>query len=598
MKLRRLGDGLIQKGYPVAARYVLVAAFVCLSPVSVSSAAPIGDQQITVQVGVQKRTCVVHVPPSYDGKRPLPLIIAFHGAGGTGQGLMGEFRTLADREGFIAACPDGITGHNRGWTALFGKPIPGGDGAQVDDVDDVGFVRLLIDRLRNSHHTDPNRVFVCGHSAGAYLSYRVAIDLADRIAAAGVINGSMGIRLLDGTPSVPDVRKPVAPVSIIHICGAKDRTVKFEGGQTVRVLVKSVPECVKHFVEANGCTTPGRETRDAEHGVTRTLYAGGKNGTEVKLVVLENGNHNWPSAKDGLAATQEMWNFFSSHPKRDRSTRGQPVKDHKPGARESTGTSTAPAASPTINNPQAAESAPKLAPGSTFSVAFPDMPPTFYALSQKKEAKARMTIFLPSNYDTRKKLPLLIFLNGGDGGTGNELGVARSLCEGRDFICVSVPLFKAAAVKTADSNAANNGFIMRGVDAAYMWPFFKTMLTKLEEVVPNIDPAQRILGGFSNGAHATAGLLDESNGEIAQRFSAFIFVEGGGRLQHYDMLKGRPFLMVSSSAKSRPRAQQICDAAKAAGAQATLIVEDVGKHDFPTSAYPAVRNWLRGLAIK
>lgn len=106
------------------------------------------------------------------------------------------------------------------------------------------------------------------------------------------------------------------------------------------------------------------------------------------------------------------------------------------------------------------------------------------------------------------------------------------------------------------------------------------------------------LRGGSNGAHAAQGLIDESDGEIARRFSAFLFVAGGGRLQHYDLLKGKPYLMVSSSAKSRTRAQQVCDAARAAGASVTLIAVDVGKHDFPVSAYPAVREWLRGPAMK
>ena len=91
-----------------------------------------------------------------------------------------------------------------------------------------------------------------------------------------------------------------------------------------------------------------------------------------------------------------------------------------------------------------------------------------------------------------------------------------------------------------------------------------------------------------------ANLIDESNGEVAHRFTAFFFVEGGGRLQHYELLKGKPYLMVSSNAKSRARAQQLYDAAKAAGAKAILIVEDVGKHEFPVSAYLAVRKWLLG----
>ena len=239
----------------------------------------------------------------------------------------------------------------------------------------------------------------------------------------------------------------------------------------------------------------------------------------------------------------------------------------------------------------AAEPAPKLTPGGTFTITFPEMPPTFYDRYANKDVKAQMTVFLPRNYDPERKHALLVFLSGGDGGTGSNPGVARALTEEKDFVCVSVPLFKASDPK------APRGYIMQDPDARHMWPFFRTMLAKLESLVPNIDPAHEVLGGFSNGAHAAAGLIDESDGEIARRFSAFLFVEGGGRLQHFDLLKGKPFLMVSSNAKSRPRAQQICDAAKAAGARAAFICEDVGKHDFPVSAYPAVREWLRGSAM-
>lgn len=236
----------------------------------------------------------------------------------------------------------------------------------------------------------------------------------------------------------------------------------------------------------------------------------------------------------------------------------------------------------------AADLAPRLTAGKTFTVQFPEMPPTFYALEQKEDVRAQMTVYLPTNYDAARKYPLFIFLNGGNGGAGVNLGVARSLTEGKDFVCVSVPLFK-----TSESR----GFvILSAPDGQYMWPFFEAMLEKLEEMVPNIDSAHRILGGFSNGAHATAALLDGSEGEVARRFSAFLFVEGGGKLEHYDQLKGKPFLMVSSNPKSRPRAQEICDTAKAAGAQATLIFYDAGRHDFPIGAYPAVRQWLRGPA--
>lgn len=244
-----------------------------------------------------------------------------------------------------------------------------------------------------------------------------------------------------------------------------------------------------------------------------------------------------------------------------------------------------------VYNGIAAEPVPKLNPGSTFTITFPEMPPTFYDVYSKKDVKAQMTVFLPRNYDAGRKHPLLVFLNGGDGGIGSNPGVARALSEEKDFVCVSAPLFKVIDPK------AVRGYVMHDPDASYMWPFFRTMLSKLVELVPNIDPADQVLGGFSNGAHATAGLIDESGGEIGRRFSAFLFVEGGGRLKHFELLKGKPFLMVSSNAKSRTRAQQICDAAKAAGAKATFVCDDVGKHGFPVSAYPAVREWLRGPAM-
>jgi len=237
---------------------------------------------------------------------------------------------------------------------------------------------------------------------------------------------------------------------------------------------------------------------------------------------------------------------------------------------------------------QAGEPAPKPAPGSTLTVPFPEMPPTFYALYNKNDVKAQMTIFLPRNYDPSRKHPLLVFLNGGDGGTGGNPGVARGVSEEKDFVCVNVPLFKAT-----DPKVPGGEYIMRDPDARYMWPFFKTMLAKLDELVPNIDPGRRILGGFSNGAHAAAGLIDQSDGEVARRFSAFFFVEGGGRLQHYDLLKDKPFLMLYGSEKSHPRAQQVYESALAAGAKAAIHgMNNVG-HAFPASEYPAVREWLR-----
>jgi hypothetical protein len=238
------------------------------------------------------------------------------------------------------------------------------------------------------------------------------------------------------------------------------------------------------------------------------------------------------------------------------------------------------------------EAAPRLTPGGAFYVHFPEMPLTFWAMENSKKEPAQMSITLPKNYTPEGKFPLVVFLQGGDGGNGGPWHIVSAMTEDKDFVCASMPLFKKIAPK-----APGGHYVMQTEDGRYMWPFFRTMLTKLFEAVPNIDKEHMMMGGFSNGAHSTQGLIDESDGEIAKQFFAFFFIEGGGHLKHYEMLKGKPFLMVSSQTGSKRRAQEICDQAKAAGALTSFIFEDAGRHMIPDKAAPAMRAWLIGPAM-
>ena len=221
----------------------------------------------------------------------------------------------------------------------------------------------------------------------------------------------------------------------------------------------------------------------------------------------------------------------------------------------------------------AAEPVQGLAPGGSFSVTFRDMPPTFHALYVKKDLKTQMTVLLPRNYDPSTKHPLLVYLSGFDGGNGDTLGVARGITGQQDFVCVSMPLFRAPGFKVEKADSPGG---MREPDGRAMWPLFKTMLDKVEALVPNIDKSHRVVGGSSNGAHATAALIDGSDGEICKLFSAFLMVEGGGGMKHFEHLKGKLCMMVSSYSMSKPRTLQIMEQAKAAGARTTFLFEDVG----------------------
>lgn len=237
--------------------------------------------------------------------------------------------------------------------------------------------------------------------------------------------------------------------------------------------------------------------------------------------------------------------------------------------------------------------APQLRPGATFSVRFPELPPNLADMMRNRKDKPMMTVFLPTNYDRQRRHPLLIFLGGGTGGLGGNPEIARKLSEERDFICVNLPLFKAA-LDPALPTSASRQMIFRDEDCKFMWPIHKKMLERLEAIVPNIDPDRRVLGGFSNGGHSTGGMIEQSGGEVARRFSAFLLVEGGQKLAHYELIKGKPVMILYGGNRGRGELyQQILATAQKAGAKATLYEMKNTGHAFPVKDYAAVRAWLR-----
>ncbi|HEX9976401.1 MAG TPA: PHB depolymerase family esterase, partial [Dehalococcoidales bacterium] len=168
------------------------AVFVlALFPAACREAVPTPAQNYTgsIQSSGLERTFLVHVPPTSSTTRPMPLLIALHGGGGTGQGMVtltqGSLNSLADKEGFIVVYPDGIENQ---WND--GRE---GDFTMVnrEEIDDVGFISTLIDHLSQKHKIDNQRIYATGISNGAMMSYRLACELSNKIAAVAPVCGAM-----------------------------------------------------------------------------------------------------------------------------------------------------------------------------------------------------------------------------------------------------------------------------------------------------------------------------------------------------------------------------------------------------------------------
>jgi polyhydroxybutyrate depolymerase len=270
-------------------------------------AAEAGDRYGTMQSGGRRRRYFVHVPPSYDGKTPLPLVLVLHGATQSPESAerMSGMSAQADREGFLAVYPSG-TGRLPTWNAGACCAY-----AMENNVDDVGFLRALIDRLEREYRIDARRIFAAGISNGGMMSYRLACELADKIAAIAPVEGAQDVAC-----------RPSNPVSVIVFHGTADRLVPFEGGATPFQLGSrrsdaSVDSTVAFWTKEDGCSpTPKREETAA---VRIESYSGCRDGTAVTLYAIQGGRHIWPGTRlsgNEVPATELMWSFFARHPKR------------------------------------------------------------------------------------------------------------------------------------------------------------------------------------------------------------------------------------------------------------------------------------------
>ena len=299
-------------------------------PMGEGSPVRAGDRDGEIRVGTLRRVYHLHIPPSYDGAVPVPLVLVFHGlleTSGEMVGLTG-FSHLADQKGFIVVYPDSIGRHwndGRGTTALAPR-----------DVDDVGFVAALIEHLKDTLAIDPTRIYATGMSNGGMFVQRLACELSGQLAAIGPVSGTMAKNI--ATQCTPQQR-----VSVVEFHGTKDAFVTWDGG-SVRALggkVLSVPNTMTRWTQLDGChSTPpatfddfAREPRNAL-GVRRVAYGPCPEGIDVVLYVIGGGRHHWPHrigghlvsmgrGNQGIDATEAMWDFFARHPKR---TPGTPTK--------------------------------------------------------------------------------------------------------------------------------------------------------------------------------------------------------------------------------------------------------------------------------
>jgi len=291
-------------------RLLILAMFVA-SPLPLLAQNPPpapGDSIQTMDVNGVKRIYRLHIPQSYDGATPLPLVFVLHGRGGNGMGAeQGTgFGAKADKEHFVAVFPNAL-GQPQTWNTGVNPALSG-------NAEDVEFIRELMDKLESSLNIDKRRIYCCGMSSGAIMTGRLGAEFSDRFAALGIAAGTVGAKQKDG--SELEIPHPANPIPVIAFHGKKDGTVFFNGGGPLADCFP-VARSRAFWIKADGCSAEPHRTTQQDGNLTIEDYNQCSGGTEVVYYIFANGGHVWPSLQnmDHFSATDAMWEFFSRHPK-------------------------------------------------------------------------------------------------------------------------------------------------------------------------------------------------------------------------------------------------------------------------------------------
>ena len=259
-------------------------------------------RELRLKVGNTERTSLLRLPAGRPTGERVPLVINLHGGGGDakGQVVTAAMERIADEKGFAVAYPQGLgrslLGHTFGlWNA--GKCC---GRSALDGVDDVGFIATLIDRLVSESGIDRARIYATGFSNGAMLSYRLACELSDKIAAIAPVAGQ-------------GMFKECAPkrvVPTLHLHGTADPCAPYTGGDAdggcwrkitrmapaMKILYEPVPEFFASWRKLHGV---GGKPRTSYRNGAATCVAHGAGPAEMELCTSQGGGHAWPGGTHG-----------------------------------------------------------------------------------------------------------------------------------------------------------------------------------------------------------------------------------------------------------------------------------------------------------
>lgn len=260
----------------------------------------------------------VHYPPSFDSQTPTEVVVAYHGGGGDAVQFMNQsgLNAASDQHGFVVVYPEG-TGVLGGWPFFTLQTWNAGQCcgyAAENNIDDVKFTRDMLDDLATRMTIDSDALFATGHSNGAMMCYRMAIEASGVYAAIAPNAGSRDV-----------FANPTQPVPMVVFHGKLDCNVPFAGGMGCGIsgtYKLSQEDSLKPFVIKNKAVVPPLNQPSESRGNAHRYEAPAPTtGANIHYWWMTNHGHAWPGHGSAIGdpcnfdidINEEMWVFFDQH---------------------------------------------------------------------------------------------------------------------------------------------------------------------------------------------------------------------------------------------------------------------------------------------
>lgn len=289
----------------------LILLFVTLQSPSINATSQSNETDKTYFLQIQNtnRSYLVHLPKLYTNKQSYPLLLVLHGRSGSGKKMAEytQFSSLADKQKFIVVYPNAINKPTL-WNAFY-EP-------KGKERDDITFIKTMLQQLQANYKINERKIYVVGYSSGAMMTYRIASELSDKIAAIAIISGSLGYR--ENNKNI-FIGKPTVSIPAIIVHGKKDSIVHFAGGMslTVKTDLIGVKPSVEKWADYNECSKPPAKKTFLKDRYIREIYTCKNNGQIVFYTLLD-GSHKWPillpAENNQMTFTPSaLWEFLSKY---------------------------------------------------------------------------------------------------------------------------------------------------------------------------------------------------------------------------------------------------------------------------------------------